>query len=47
MIKGSKPAKPERPLKPHPSRVIDLTPKAFKNLTGSNCGVVPVTVVVP
>ena len=33
------------PLKPHPSRIIDLTPEAFKQLVGSlGAGVVPVTV---
>jgi len=37
-----------RPLSPNPYRVIDLTPAAFKQLTGNlGLGVVPVTVITP
>jgi len=37
--------KPLRPLRPHPTRAIDLTPKAFEELVGGmDLGVVPVTV---
>jgi len=40
--------KPLRPLQPHPSRVIDLTPAAFKELAGDlGRGVIPVKVTVP
>jgi rare lipoprotein A (peptidoglycan hydrolase) len=37
-----------RPLQPHPTRIIDLTPEAFRRLVGSlDPGVVEVLVVVP
>ena len=37
-----------RPLKPHPIRIIDLTPTAFKTLTGDlDLGVINVRVVAP
>ena len=37
-----------KPLQPHPTRIIDLTPAAFKALSGSlKSGVIPVTVEVP
>src|SRR5262249_6506284 len=37
-----------RPLHPHPMRVIDLTPRAFRLLTGSTkAGHVPVRVILP
>jgi rare lipoprotein A (peptidoglycan hydrolase) len=36
------------PLQPHPTRIIDLSPAAFKDLVGSKApGVVPVIVTVP
>lgn len=44
---ADKAGNPVVPLKPHPSRVIDLTPKAMQDLVGPNykdIGLVPVTV---
>lgn len=46
MMNGA--GKAVQPLQPHPNRVIDLTKKAFEDLTGDlTLGRVPVMVVVP
>jgi rare lipoprotein A (peptidoglycan hydrolase) len=34
------------PLRPHPTRKIDLTPVAFKELTGKSTGVVKVKITI-
>jgi len=36
-----------RPLRPHPTRIIDLTPAAFKECAETRTGVIKVTVEVP